>query len=157
MATDGIRLYACNADNPIALDRRDTGTHAAAGVYALDPKTGQVLWYAASPPCQGQKDCIAVNSAAPAVIPGLVFAGGLDGHIRAYRSDSGTIVWDYNTAVPFQTTNGVAGEGGAIDGPAPVISRGMLFVNSGYGMFGQKPGNVLLAFEVSAKPSAKAD
>jgi polyvinyl alcohol dehydrogenase (cytochrome) len=52
--------------------------------------------------------------------------------------------------VSIQTINGVTGEGGAIDGPAPVISRGMLFVNSGYGMFGEKPGNVLLAFDVSA-------
>jgi polyvinyl alcohol dehydrogenase (cytochrome) len=149
MASDGNRLYATNADNPLALDKRDSSTHAAAGIYALDVKTGKTLWYTPSPPCPGEKDCMAVNSAAPAVVPGLVFAGGLDGHIRAYRTESGAVVWDYNTAVPFQTINGVAGEGGAIDGPAPVISRGMLFVNSGYGMFGQKPGNVLLAFEVS--------
>ena len=44
---------------------------------------------------------------------------------------------------------GVPGKGGAIDGPAPVAVDGMLFVNSGYGMFGQMPGNVLLAFEVN--------
>ncbi|HTR29386.1 MAG TPA: PQQ-binding-like beta-propeller repeat protein [Puia sp.] len=148
MATDGTKLYAANADNPLALDRRDSSIHAAPGIYALDVKTGKILWYTASPPCQGEKSCMAVNSAAPAAVPGLVFAGGLDGHIRAYQSENGAIAWDYNTAVPCTTVNGVSGEGGAIDGPAPVISRGMLFVNSGYGMFGQKPGNVLLAFTV---------
>ena len=148
MATDGPRLFAANADNMLGLDKSDSSIHAAPGLFALDVKTGKVIWYAESPPCQGAKDCMAVNSAAPAVVPGLVFAGSLDGHIRAYRSETGAIVWDYNTAVPFQTVNGVAGEGGAIDGPAPVISRGMLFVNSGYGMFGEKPGNVLLAFTV---------
>jgi polyvinyl alcohol dehydrogenase (cytochrome) len=91
---------------------------------------------------------LAVNSAAPTVVPGLVFAAGLDGHIRAYQAGNGAIIWDYNTAVASQTVNGVAGEGGAIDGPGPVVSRGMLFVNSGYGMFGEKPGNLLLAFGV---------
>ena len=30
---------------------------------------------------------MAVNSAAPAVVPGLVFAGGLDGHIRTLKAD----------------------------------------------------------------------
>src|SRR5579863_7299127 len=94
MATDGTRLYATNADNPLALDKRDSSTRAAAGVYALDVQTGKILWYTPSPPCGGEKNCMAVNSAAPAVVPGLVFAGGLDGHIRAYRADSGGIVWD---------------------------------------------------------------
>ena len=45
----------------------------------------------------------------------------------------------------------VNGKGGAIDGPAPVVSDGMLFVNSGYGMFGQMPGNVLLAFKIEVQ------
>ena len=36
--------------------------------------------------------------------------------------------------------------GGSIDNASIVATNGMLFVNSGYGMFGQMPGNVLLAF-----------
>ena len=48
----------------------------------------------------------------------------------------------------YTTVNGISGKGGAIDGPAPVVADGMLYVNSGYGMFGQFPGNVLLAFEI---------
>jgi polyvinyl alcohol dehydrogenase (cytochrome) len=36
----------------------------------------------------------------------------------------------------------------AISVLSPVMAGGMLFVNSGYGMFGEKPGNVLLAFSV---------
>ena len=83
------------------------------------------------------------------VVPGVVFAGALDGHIRAYDSGNGNILWDFNTAQEYKTVNGIAGKGGAIDGPAPVVADGMLYVNSGYGMFGQSPGNVLLAFEVA--------
>jgi polyvinyl alcohol dehydrogenase (cytochrome) len=33
-------------------------------------------------------------------------------------------------------------------GPAPVIAGGMLYISSGYGSFGLRPGNVLLAFGV---------
>jgi polyvinyl alcohol dehydrogenase (cytochrome) len=44
--------------------------------------------------------------------------------------------------------NGAAGHGGAINGPGATVAGGMVFVNSGYGFFGQIPGNVLLAFGV---------
>ena len=47
--------------------------------------------------------------------------------------------------------NGVKGNGGAMDGSSPVASDGMLYVNAGYGMFGQIRGNMLLAFEVQKK------
>ena len=82
------------------------------------------------------------------MIPGIVFAGSLDGHMRAYSTINGKILWDYDTARDYDIINGIKAKGGAIDGPAPVVADGMLFVNSGYGMFGQIPGNVLLAFEV---------
>jgi polyvinyl alcohol dehydrogenase (cytochrome) len=32
--------------------------------------------------------------------------------------------------------------------PGPTIAGGMVFVNSGYGVTGTRPGNVLLAFGV---------
>ena len=35
-----------------------------------------------------------------------------------------------------------------MNGPAPVVAVGMVYVNSGYGVFGLRPGNVLLAFGV---------
>ncbi|HTQ63974.1 MAG TPA: PQQ-binding-like beta-propeller repeat protein [Puia sp.] len=148
MATDGKYVYAANADNSIAVDKKDT-TKPTPGLYALDLNTGRVIWKTPTPDC-GQ-GCLLANSAAPLVIPGLVFAGALDGHIRAYSAKDGKILWDFNTAKEFETSYGMKGKGGALDGPAPVIADGMLFVNSGYGMFGEMPGNVLLAFEVEKK------
>jgi polyvinyl alcohol dehydrogenase (cytochrome) len=82
------------------------------------------------------------------VIPGVVFSGSLDGHLRAYSTTDGKVIWDYDTVREFTTVNGVHGQGGAINGPGPTVAGGMLFVNSGYGFFGQMPGNVLLAFAV---------
>ena len=85
------------------------------------------------------------------MIPGLVFAGTLDGHIRGYEASTGKIVWDFNTVQEFKTSNGIAGKGGSLDGPSPVISGTMLFVNSGYGMFGETSGNVLIAFDIESR------
>ncbi|MHA4846291.1 outer membrane protein assembly factor BamB family protein [Flavitalea antarctica] len=150
IATDGTNVYACNADNPIALDKAVKDFQPSPGLFALNLKTGDTVWSARSPGCPPNKVCLNGNSAAPLVVPGIVFAGSLDGILRAYSSIDGTILWEFDTAKPFDTVNGIKGKGGSIDGPAPVVADGMLFVNSGYGMFGQAPGNVLLAFEADA-------
>ncbi|MCC6365583.1 MAG: hypothetical protein IT165_18880 [Bryobacterales bacterium] len=42
--------------------------------------------------------------------------------------------------------NGVKAKGGSLSATGPVLSGGMLFVNSGYGALGGMAGNVLLAF-----------
>ncbi|HET7002152.1 MAG TPA: PQQ-binding-like beta-propeller repeat protein, partial [Puia sp.] len=148
MATDGKYVYAANSDQFFGLDKKDTTWKASPGIYALDVNTGGIIWKTANPSCPEKENCFANNSAAPAVIPGIVFAGSLDGHVRGYDSKDGKIIWDFNTSVHFETVNGIEGSGGSIDGPAPVISDGMLIVNSGYGMFGQTKGNVLLAFDI---------
>ncbi|GAB3919283.1 outer membrane protein assembly factor BamB family protein [Larkinella terrae] len=148
MATDGHFVYAANADNIWAIDPRDSTRKATPGLYALQLSAGKVAWHTPTPSCGENKNCVAANSAAPTVIPGLVFGGTLDGHIRAYDAAIGKIVWDFNTVRDYQTVNEVPGKGGSIDGPSPVVSDGMLFVNSGYGQFGELPGNVLLAFEI---------
>jgi polyvinyl alcohol dehydrogenase (cytochrome) len=79
-------------------------------------------------------------------IPGVVFSGSDDGHLRAYASEDGRILWDFDTAREYKTANGVPGKGGSLDGAGPVLVGGMLFVNSGYARNGAIAGNVLLAF-----------
>jgi polyvinyl alcohol dehydrogenase (cytochrome) len=79
-------------------------------------------------------------------IPGAVFSGSLDGHLRAYSTEEGKVLWDYDTAHAFHTVNGVKADGGGIDGQGPVVVNGMVFVGSGYARTGGMGGNVLLAF-----------
>ena len=80
------------------------------------------------------------------MLPGVVLSGSLDGHIRAYSAENGKVIWDLDTAREFTTVNGVLARGGSLDGAGPVISNGMVFLNSGYPRNGGMPGNVLLAF-----------
>jgi polyvinyl alcohol dehydrogenase (cytochrome) len=84
-------------------------------------------------------------------IPGVAFAGSLDGHIRGYDTATGRVVWDFDTVRSYDTVNGVPGRGGSLDGPGPVIGGGMLFVNSGYTVDGGMAGNVVLAFSVDGR------
>jgi polyvinyl alcohol dehydrogenase (cytochrome) len=49
----------------------------------------------------------------------------------------------------------VTASGGSIDNASIVAANGMLFVNSGYGLFGQMPGNVLLAFKPKAPATSR--
>jgi len=70
----------------------------------------------------------------------------MDGHLRAFAAGDGKLLWDFDTAKPFDTVNGVNATGGSLDGAGAVISGGMVFVNSGYPRFGGMPGNVPLAF-----------
>jgi len=152
MATDGRRLYVGNAD---AFMPSPPGRP---GLAALNPATGKALWFTAAPhlACGWTVGAPCMNgvSAAPTVIPGLVFAGDMDGRLRAYAAATGKIVWELDTgAATYPTINGVAAQsGGNIDGPGPVVADGMLFVFSGYlGSLGGSVNNVLLAFSVDGK------
>jgi len=146
MAADGNNIYAAVADNIYAIDKRDTSIKPSPGLYALNINTGKVVWKNASPAWR-----VPANSAAPTVVPGIVFAATLDGHIRAYATSDGKILWDFDTVKEYDAVNGIKAKGGSIDGPAPVVADGMLFLSSGYGMFGEIPGNVLLAFDIAPK------
>lgn len=146
MATDGQMVYAANSD---WLDYgAEPGVPANPGLFALDLMNGEIIWKSTSDAaiCRGKKGCYNSNSSAPTLMPGVVFAGNLDGHLRAHDTTNGDVLWEFDTHQKFETVNGIPGHGGSIDGPGPVIANGMVFINSGYALFGQMPGNVLLAF-----------
>jgi polyvinyl alcohol dehydrogenase (cytochrome) len=124
---------------------------AGGGLFALDPATGKVVWNTPHPGCGERPGCSPAQSAAVTAIPGVVFSGGLDGHLRGYASETGAIIWDTNTAQPYKTVNGVTANGGSLDGPGPVVVGGMVFVNSGYAFVGGMPGNVLLAYSIEVR------
>jgi len=112
------------------------------------------LWRAApSPPrCSwGARGCLAAQSQAVSVIPGVVFSGSEDGHLRAYASGDGHVIWDVDTAQSYATVNGVPAAGGSLDNGGPTLAGGILFVNSGYGRIVGEPGNALLAFSVDGR------
>ncbi|MGO9931153.1 MAG: PQQ-binding-like beta-propeller repeat protein [Steroidobacteraceae bacterium] len=126
----------------------DIFSPAPGGLHAVNLKTGERAWYAPppAPRCTAGPRCSAAQAAAISVIPGAVFSGSNDGTLRAYSTQDGAILWEVDTDREFQTLNGVPARGASMLGPGPIIAGGMLYVPSGYGAFGGRPGNVLLAY-----------
>lgn len=122
----------------------------AGGMAAVNIADGTIRW--TIPPsadtCEARRGCSTGQPAAVSSIPGVVFSGSLDGHLRAYDSASGSVLWDVNTVNEYDTVNRVPARGGSLNGPGATIVGGMLFVNSGYGSLGFMPGNVVLAFSI---------
>lgn len=129
-------------------DYSDTDPLAGGGLFALELATGKKVWYAAppKPACVKEYGCSAAQMAPPTIVGGVVLAGSLDGHLRAYDSRNGTIIWDFDTDQEFTTTNGLTAHGGSLNGAGPAVVNGMVYVNSGY--TNAMAGNVLLAFGV---------
>lgn len=151
-ATDGRRVYIPLSDYGLTVvGRRQYGNPDPAvggGLFAMDAATGRVVWKAPPPKCPADRTpCSPAQSAAATLAGGAVFSGAMDGVLRAYDAETGEVIWSFDTARPFETVNGVAARGGAMDGAGPAVADGMVYVTSGYSIFGGMPGNVLLAFK----------
>jgi polyvinyl alcohol dehydrogenase (cytochrome) len=149
LAADASAVYAAVSDvfSPPPLARP--------GLSALDPANGHILWTTPAPKvvcAWGPRLCSPAQSAAVTAIPGVVFSGAMNGHLRAYAAGDGKIIWDFDTAA--QTYAPVNGgppvKGGVIDAAGPTLARGMLFQHSGYGTT-NAGSNVLLAFSVDGR------
>jgi polyvinyl alcohol dehydrogenase (cytochrome) len=158
-ASDGSRIYVALSDigfvrtgvpntnsASFAIDPQSGG-----GIFAFRADNGERLWQKPPPGCDDRRPCSPAQSQAVSGIPGAVFSGSMDGHLRAYSTTDGNILWDYDAAHEFKTVNRVSGKGGAFDAGGVVVAGGMLFVGSGYGQWGALPGNVLLAFSVDGR------
>jgi len=138
----------------VALSGVDATPAGPAGsLAAIEIKSGANRWEAAAPTpaCTWGSGpaCPHAQAQAVTVIPGAAFSGSMDGHLRAYSTIDGKVLWDYDTAKDFTTVNRVPASGGSLDHGGATIVNGVVYVNSGGGA--AHPGNVLLAFSVDGK------
>lgn len=154
-ASDGVNVYVALSDlarfpvpnSQATIPDSETG----GGMFAMSLESGRRVWDTPAPrACRTRDRCSPAQSAAVSAIPGVVFSGAIDGHLRAYSTTTGSIVWDVDTVQAYETANGVPGRGGSLNVGGPAISNGTVIVNSGYVQNGM-PGNVLLAYTVDGK------
>ena len=154
LAADATQVYV-----PIADPAFPRNSKRRPGVWALRIDDGSDVWGHSAvrgcvpsarrgapwPACSFRYEF----SAAASVAGDVVLAGALDGRAFAFSREDGEVLWEFATKRPFEAANGLEGHGGAIDNAGPFAVDDQLFVLSGYDMFGQMPGNVLLAFELA--------
>lgn len=153
IAYDGKQVYApinraYNTSTP------PPGGKEKPGIHAVDVMTGKRVWtFAAEADCSGDRkervrscESRIGFSGAPTVIDGVVVSGSIDGFLRVFDSQTGQLLFRFNAAREFDSINGVSARGGSIDNATIVASNGLLLVSSGYGLFNETPGNVLMAF-----------
>ncbi len=148
MATDSKTLYVPINDKDVY--PKDKDKPAFPGVHAVNVADGKTIWSIIEKDICGTVNyvCAPGISAAITLIPGIVFGGSIDGRLHAYNAKSGEKLWEYKTDREFEAVNNVKASGGTIDATGPVVVGNQLFVNSGYAKFGEKAGNVLIAFKI---------
>ncbi len=147
IAIDGERVFLTISDPGAGDDR-------IPGVYTFDIATGTPLWeHRLSPDCSGDRrervpGCNSRYgiSATPLVVDGAVVTAGLDGRLHIFDGVDGRVLFQFDTARPYETINRIEGTGGSVDSHSIAAGAGMIFIGSGYGSFSQPPGNVLLGF-----------
>ena len=151
MSTNGEKLFVGVSDLPTNNPYNVGAAHP--GVHALDVSTGEILWRNDLPnKCEeGPFLCWPGISAAVSSTSDLVFAGGLDGILRALDTDNGDILWETNTRQSFGLRNGIEAKGGSIESDGPVIVNGQVFITSGYEKWAESPGNVLLVYSLNGE------
>jgi polyvinyl alcohol dehydrogenase (cytochrome) len=152
MAADADRLYVPITDMN---DGRSYPTPARPGVHALDPNTGEELWWSEAPGvCAGRQFCHPGVSQAITVAADMVFAGGMDGVLRIHDATNGDVLWQVDSTQTVRTVSGIEAFGGSFGGGSgPVLDDGLLVLSSGYGIYLHMPGNLLMVFEVATEGS----
>ena len=148
-AADDTKIYVPLSDLTFNTEsmrgRGGLNPDVGGGVFAIDIASGEIVWSAKPPRC-GPDNCSSAQASPASVIPGAVFSGSLDGHLRAYAAADGAVIWDVDTAREFTTVNGVKATGGSIDVGGPAVASGYVLTTSGNPTWGGKRGNVLLAY-----------
>jgi polyvinyl alcohol dehydrogenase (cytochrome) len=145
--SDAVSLPADPGEGQAPMGGKNFDPVQGGGLTALRISDGSKTWFAPGYPCVPPRPgCSPAQPQAITAIPGAIFSGSLDGHIRAFATENGSLLWDFDTEKEYHTVNGVKAKGGSLDGAGPVIGDGMVYVNSGYPRFGGAVGNVLLAF-----------
>jgi polyvinyl alcohol dehydrogenase (cytochrome) len=139
LAADHRNVYVA-LSGALAQPANDSGS-----LTALDLRTGAQRWHKPTPASAcafADPPCRHGGSQAVSLMPGAAFSGALDGHLRAYSTIDGKILWDFDAGKAQSTVNAVPAHGGPLDAGGATIVNGALYVNA---------GNTLLVFTVDGQ------
>lgn len=158
IAVDDTHVYAPISYIGRSIPGQDVAADMRPGLYAVNLKDGAIDWkFEVKPDCTDERKKFVPRcgslfglSGAPTVIGDHIITGGLDGRIYIVERKTGKLVSQLETARDFDTVNGVKGNGASVDNASIIGANGLLILNSGYGLFGQGAGNVMVAYRPKA-------
>jgi polyvinyl alcohol dehydrogenase (cytochrome) len=150
LAAEGTTVYVPISDYD---DGAVVVEDAVPGLYGLDAFTGEVKWSSlVDDVCGDRFNCDPGASAVATAIPGLVIQGYMDGVLRIHDGATGEVLWQFDADRDFTTISGESAHGGSFaGGSGAIMHHGLLYANSGYGIYNHMPGNVLLVFGKGGK------
>ncbi|NIP18633.1 MAG: PQQ-dependent dehydrogenase, methanol/ethanol family [Xanthomonadales bacterium] len=110
---------------PIVVDGVMYVTGAWSRVYAMEVKSGEMLW-SYDPQVAGEyarKTCCDVVNRGAAVYQGRVYVGALDGRLHAIDAGTGEKVWEVDTVIDRDRWYSITG--------APLAAAGKVFIGNG--------------------------
>ena len=155
IAVDATHVYAPISYPGRSIPGQEVDPTLKPGLYAVNLNDGSIDWkFEVAPDCTDARRKFVPRcnglfglSGAPTVIGDHIITGGLDGRVYMVERKTGKLVWQFDTAREFETLNGVKGNGGSVDNASIVAANGLVILNSGYGLFGQGAGNVMIALK----------
>lgn len=155
IAADDTHVYVPISNAGRSIPGQEVDDSIKPGIYAVNLNDGSIDWdFHVTGACTAEEKkfvprCAGLYglSGAPTVIGDHVITGGLDGRLYMLERKTGKLVWQFSTAREFETINGIPGNGAAVDNASIIAANGLVILNSGYGLFGQGPGNVMIALK----------
>ena len=82
------------------------------------------------------------------VLDDYVLAGSNDGYLRAFDTETGAVLWEFDTTQSVDAVGDRIARGGSVGGgQAPIVVGDRIILNSGYAFSGKMPGNALLVLK----------
>ena len=155
IAVDDTHVYAPISYPGRSIPAQVVPADLRPGLYAVNLKDGTIDWkMEVKADCTPERkkfvprcDALFGLSGAPTVIGDYVVTGGLDGRVYVVERKTGKLAAQWDTARTFPTINGIEGNGASVDNASIIAVNGLLIMNSGYGLFGQGAGNVMIAYK----------
>ena len=155
IAADDTHVYAPISYPGRSIAGQEVSPDLKPGLYAVNLNDGSIDWkFEVTSDCTDARKKFVPRcnglfglSGAPTVIGDYIITGGLDGRVYMLEKKTGKLVWTFDTAREFETLNGVKGNGGSVDNASIIAANGLVIMNSGYGLFGQGAGNVMIALK----------
>jgi len=149
-----LETYEKVETSPLVIGNTMFLTSPPGKVWALDARTGAVLWSYARPMPRGISYCCGAVNRGLAVLGNTLYLGALDAHLVALDAGTGSVKWDVKVA-DFEKGYTITGAPLAVDGKVVIgVAGGEFGIRGFLDAYDAETGRRLWRFETILEPGA---